>query len=183
VKKFLFAALMVIGSSAMAATVTIDFNEFAPSEIAGFLSVQSKGFEFKTDGTICDDPSDTLSSVSSGGISIRSPVSEPGYCAVGISMESLSGSTFGIESFKLVASGFVYSGTLAGGGAADLSAVVGTGDWLTLASFQVTEASPFYNYLNLDDIVVNVVPIPAAVWLFGSALAGFALLRRPAKAP
>ena len=32
--------------------------------------------------------------------------------------------------------------------------------------------------LSLDNIAINVVPIPAAVWLFGSALAGLGWLRR-----
>jgi hypothetical protein len=30
----------------------------------------------------------------------------------------------------------------------------------------------------IDNIVINVVPIPAAIWLFGSALAGLGWLRR-----
>ena len=34
--------------------------------------------------------------------------------------------------------------------------------------------------VEVDNIVVNVVPIPAAAWLFGSALAGLAFLRRKA---
>jgi hypothetical protein len=33
-------------------------------------------------------------------------------------------------------------------------------------------------YLNLDNVVVTAVPIPAAVYLFGSALAGLGWLRR-----
>jgi len=32
--------------------------------------------------------------------------------------------------------------------------------------------------LNLDNVIVSAVPIPAAVWLFGSALAGLGWMRR-----
>lgn len=38
---------------------------------------------------------------------------------------------------------------------------------------------PRYNSLGLDNLVVTAVPVPAAVWLFGSALAGLGWLRRP----
>jgi hypothetical protein len=37
---------------------------------------------------------------------------------------------------------------------------------------------PQYADLFLDNLTVNVVPIPAAVWLFGSALAGLGWFRR-----
>jgi hypothetical protein len=66
------------------------------------------------------------------------------------------------------------SGTLAGGGAASLGVTVGIGDWLSLEyiSFRA-EGNQFGlggGTVELDNVVVSAVPIPAAVWLFGSGL-------------
>jgi hypothetical protein len=41
--------------------------------------------------------------------------------------------------------------------------------WTGLESVSI-HSSDFYGYMAIDNIVVSVVPIPAAVWLFGSGL-------------
>ena len=79
-----------------------------------------------------------------------------------------------------------FSGGVVGGGGADLSVAVGTGDWLNLQSLELSSfgGGAFSVYeVQMDNIVVSgVVPIPAAVWLFGSALAGLGWIRRQRKA-
>ena len=59
----------------------------------------------------------------------------------------------------------------------------GTGDWLNLESVWFETASCCGMNLEtlsitIDNVDASVVPIPAAVWLFGSALAGLGWMRR-----
>lgn len=68
--------------------------------------------------------------------------------------------------------------------------VLGTGDWLNLKSFRLSAYSGgteppgpgqpayFSHYLQVDNIVVSAVPVPAAVWLFVSALGLLGVQRR-----
>ncbi len=91
------------------------------------------------------------------------------------------------------ASGYGYSGAYGikvGGGYAE--GAVGSGDWLNLEQvvFEISSSCSGsqcgisgqidFDTLNLyiDNVSVSVVPIPAAAWLFGSALAGLGWLRR-----
>ena len=75
-----------------------------------------------------------------------------------------------------------FSGTLFGGGAADLSVPIGTGDWLSLETFRLSSFCPTtpcgYYDVQLDDVTVRAVPIPAAFWLFASALGALGWRRR-----
>ena len=52
-------------------------------------------------------------------------------------------------------------------------------DWTGLSSLVITVDNTAYSsQLLIDNININVVPIPAAAWLFGSALAGLGWMRR-----
>jgi len=105
-------------------------------------------------------------------------------------MRKLDGGAFAIHSLELLlqAEGLYpgttsITGTLAGGGAANLNVTVGTGDWLNLqlVTFAAEGDNSGFAYLTavqIDNINVSEVPIPAAVWLFGSALAGLGWLSR-----
>jgi hypothetical protein len=42
----------------------------------------------------------------------------------------------------------------------------------------VADCCEVFGSLAVDNVTVNVVPLPAAVWLFGSALAGLGWIRR-----
>ncbi len=76
-------------------------------------------------------------------------------------------------------------GGISGGGSISTNDVndLGTGDWLNLSFAEVfggTQSNPPITYgLDVDNIVVGAaVPVPAAVWLFGSALVGLGWVRR-----
>jgi hypothetical protein len=74
-------------------------------------------------------------------------------------------------------------GVMVGGGSVHLSSTaMGTGGWLNLERVQFYSGgngdSSGYALGELDNIVVSAVPVPAAVWLFGSALAGLGWFRR-----
>lgn len=58
--------------------------------------------------------------------------------------------------------------------------VVFDSSWRSLNRVEIVEAYPFSPDISweLDNIAVNVVPIPAAVWLFASALIGLGLVKR-----
>ena len=51
-------------------------------------------------------------------------------------------------------------------------------DFLGVDMIAFSQQWPKYNSIGLDNIEASVVPIPAAAWLFGSALAGLGWLRR-----
>jgi hypothetical protein len=111
-----------------------------------------------------------------------------GCGAAGIVLEAFDGgafSFFGADTFLDVSLDFAnirIIGTKVGGGSA--TGAIGTGDWLNLeqVTFLATASSEigiFSPTFEVDNIVVGAaVPIPAAVWLFGSALAGLGWLRR-----
>ena len=55
---------------------------------------------------------------------------------------------------------------------------IGTGDWLSITSLTIYGPSDFTS-VTLDNVVLGAaVPVPAAVWLFGSALGGLGWMRR-----
>jgi hypothetical protein len=74
------------------------------------------------------------------------------------------------------------SGLKTGGGFVNTSNVadLGSGDWLNLQYVSITNDGPaFAGHVVVDNIAVgSAVPVPAAVWLFGSAIAGLCWLRR-----
>ena len=67
-----------------------------------------------------------------------------------------------------------------------VSAVLFDSDWSNLTRIEVFAATGrdlnTDGFAQFDNITVSIVPIPGAVWLFGSALAGLGWLRRKATA-
>jgi len=177
------AAFLILAFSAISAnagTVLIDFDDVTPEYVFGgnLFDIETKGFTFDA---VTSSASPPEAGVGSGGIFAGAECFAFGAgCGSLIVMEAVNGSAFSIQSIGSWEGSF--EGTLFGGGAADLSAPIGTGDWLSLETFRVRnycELTPCgYFEASLDNVTASVVPIPAAVWLFGSALAGLGWVRR-----
>ena len=115
-----------------------------------------------------------------------------GYCNsggcnyAGISLRREDDGVFALYAFDVDYFGPDYSfrGITADGGSVNLSTPLGTGDWLNLTRVSWDVETPaYFPYaddigVSVDNIVVSAVPVPAAVWLFGSGLAVLGWLRR-----
>lgn len=174
-RAFLALALLGLFAATQASAVTIDFsNPSIPSGGSGDDFV-TDGYRFSFDPMPFPDAYYTRS---------------PGiaYCpGCVLNMESASANTFDVSSFD----GWVFAqdaffdvtGFLDGGGTvsatlASVSSVTQTYNlnWtgLTRLSIGNINGSPTV----VDSITASQVPVPAAVWLFGSALAGLGWIRR-----
>lgn len=60
----------------------------------------------------------------------------------------------------------------------DIISLIGNGGLQNITQAEFWSEYAPYAPVYLDDIVVSAVPVPAAVWLFGSALAALGWLRR-----
>jgi hypothetical protein len=112
-----------------------------------------------------------------------------------ITMRAINGSNFSFYGADILGDATSYGVTLSYGVSGRTSNnwsryardPIGTGDWLDLESVSfVLGASPdpYHTgdigtaFLTVDNINARVIPIPAAAWLFGSALAGLVWARR-----
>ena len=185
--------LLLIGSAAQAAT--IDFEEFGLGDGGGSFGtvLTSQGYEFTGQATAPFTSAEVITGANTGGSNAYGGTTS-GFGADGfgqfvtVTIERAGGGAFAIDSLDYFldtdSNGWTeIRGTLAGGGTTFLTAVtVGTGDWLNLESVTFrAEGNGFgsgFGTVEIDNISVNAVPIPAAVWLFGSALAGLGWMRR-----
>jgi hypothetical protein len=192
--------LLFILGSAQAAPVTIDFEEFSIGDGGGSILpnypvLASQGYELTGDGGPGGPYSSTevLTGTNTGGTnaygSSISGLGQDGFnYHVNVTLEKADGGAFAIHSLDLLMDtdpeGWMeIRGTLAGGGLTFLLGVpVGTGDWLNLESVRFWAEGngfgPGGATVELDNIVVSAVPIPAAVWLFGSGLGLLGWFRR-----
>jgi hypothetical protein len=73
---------------------------------------------------------------------------------------------------------------IAGGAISEWQSLIFDDTWSGIHTLVIDPSSvttgfgAFTGAMNFDNFAANVVPIPAAIWLFGSALAGLAGLRR-----
>lgn len=188
----LFAcALLIFSAVAGASTVTIDFEE-NPADTNG--TVFSKGYELTGQSWDVYSNYDNYVSSSSNGTLAFGGDADGAICnsalcnGVIINLKREDDGSFALYSYDLLTSGVLgdvqVMGTAAGGQTVTLSTPLGTGDWLSLQN--VSFYADNYNggfappiEVQIDNIVVGAaVPIPAAVWLFGSALAGLGWMRR-----
>ena len=195
----LIAVAGFLSAGAQAAPVTIDFEEFNIGDGGGSVFatpiLASQGYELTGSGGPGGPFTSTevLTGTNTGGTNAYggsiSGFGQDGYnYHVDVTLEKADGGAFAIHNLDLFMGtdpeGWTQiRGTLAGGGWVFLSGVpVGTGDWLNLEAVRFwAEGNGFgYGYatVELDNVVVSAVPIPAAVWLFGSALAGLGWLKR-----
>ena len=184
-----YRALVILGwlVAAGAQATTIDFAEFGSEQ--GLGAIQSKGYTLTAVGTgnmppdyaFFGSPTDTFYA----------------YCPdCFMTLENTAGDPFSLFSVDLQMVPpseevtISITGILAGGGTISTSytqdpnvtgftTVTFGSAWQNLSLDSVvfgTGFSPFGHAL--DNIVVSTVPVPAAVWMFGSALLGLAGWRR-----
>jgi hypothetical protein len=196
----LLLILLFMAGSAQAAVVTVDFEGVVGD--GDELSV----VPYVEDGMIVDSPivPSALFGKDSPRISHNSNGSAVfGWCNLNviecdirdlITLSHQSGAVFdllSIDASNLTVSDvgdLLLTGMLSSGGTISTTLsltqnvwstfVLGAG-WVNLDSVAISAINgPLDWDPAIDNIVVNAVPIPAAVWLFGSALAGLGWLRR-----
>jgi hypothetical protein len=193
---FVGLSLWLFMACAHSALITIDFEEFADGPInppSGDMI--SKGFTFD----YLDQGGNGIPVVSAAG----SPNGTQGYanCPSCYAVEQIdvfssSNYVFALNSMDVAGVGsidpaydFIITGFVAGGGTVSFSALgVSTlqtlsfdSSWSSLESFRIeidntNGGNAFASFI--DNVVVEAVPVPAAAWLFGSALAGLGWLKR-----
>lgn len=187
--KKLFALLALLGSGAVQAAlvpVTIDFDELADGPVEA--PIISKGFIL--------DPA--VSGVNPVIDSVLTPGKQMIFCGwctdgvEGISIYSQAGVSFELDSLDAESNGEqLFTGQVIGyleGGGTISQAISTIGTitfdqtWVDLTSidilFNLTSGPITFVVPALDNIALQVVPVPAAVWLFGSALGVMGWLRR-----
>jgi hypothetical protein len=188
--KLVAVSLLLVAGSLQAAPVTIDFEERSVGDSGSdiFDPIQFMGFDIW--GGSSAGPAEILigdNGTQVFGGSIVGPGQDGFGFNVTLVLERSDGGAFALYSLDSFLEADVngstsISGSLAGGGFASLGVPVGTGDWLNLRKLTfVAGGNPFgvgSATAEIDNIVVSAVPIPAAMWLFGSALAGLGWLKR-----
>ena len=177
--KKLLAALPLLCWSVLASAYTIDFEEFAPGTDGPVIS---GGYIISGSGT-CSSGSCPVAGVTSDNTFISVGEQDFFGAAAHIVVERADGQAFALYSLDVVFA--LYDDGITGETAAGdiiTGGLLGQGDWLNIVSFRYSVATPMGDLapaiLELDNIVVSVVPIPAAVWLFGSGLIGLGFLGR-----
>ena len=173
--------LLLLSASANAATVMIDFDGQTPGAGAP-LTID--GYTFSDDGPTSNSVIEESGNNSFGVNDFWT--CQAFSCGMNvIGLDKQDGNNFALHSVGIeISDGGSLSvyGHMAGGGLA--SGLIGSSDWLNLtdvtffAEFTCDPCGGQYNQLTVDNISVSAVPVPAAVWLFGSALAGLGWLRR-----
>ena len=157
---FLFVAILINGPS-LAATITFEEG----SDYYGFV-FESLAYNFSVGGPAEDQ---------------FLLIENSPFDAGAAQMSTLSGEAFSLSSLSVSYTSAKLTGYYAGGGIVQTDWVSGDiilgPEWQGLESVRF-DGSTAYFFTGLDDIVVSTVPVPAAVWLFGSALAGLGWLKR-----
>jgi len=192
VMKGLFTTLFIVvgitfsGVSFAVTTTVIDFEELADGPIEA--PIISKGF-------ILDPAVSGVNPVIDSTFFPGKKMIFCGWCTdgvEGISIYSQAGVSFELDSLDAESNGEqLFTGQVIGyleGGGTISQAIstIGTINfdqtWVNLTSidvlFNLTSGPASFVVPALDNITLQAVPVPAAAWLFGSALAGLGWLRR-----
>jgi hypothetical protein len=195
---FTMMLLLVLGGVAQAAVVTIDFEEYTPNVAVNLPSgdTTSKGFTLDYLDQGAGNPVIQAAASSLNGTQTymncpdcQSPEVIDIYQTLGGSFALMSidigTGPGGTHEFKFI-------GSKSAGGSVtktisstnSMQTITFDGGWSSLDSFslEITPeiVSTFSAASTLDNILLNNVPVPAAVWLFGSGLAALGFLRRKA---
>ena len=180
----IIGVILLLASAANAATVVLDFEEFTPMTYPStYPSLQSQGFDLSTEAGFGVHPD------GDGGYNSQW-LAYCGNCTT--TLQSQTGAAFSLESVDLflpavsVPADFQITGYYAGGGtiAVDLTLDQNVLSyefdpaWSNLDQVVFGTASGSLFFHGVDNITVSAVPVPAAAWLFGSALAGLGWIRR-----
>jgi len=179
--------MVLFANGAFAATINIDFNEanldvtesvLGDPDQTHITSIRSKGFELEY------VPFGNGSFLMSGGPDVAAAWGPDGT----IEMSALDGRLFDLASVDLSSwydTTLTVTGYYAAGGTVTTSFFNIGSVFLTTVNFDSSwtglEKVAFDSAGSpgiIDNITVQAVPIPAAVWLFGSALAGLGWMRR-----
>jgi hypothetical protein len=190
-KVFFLIVLMTISGAANAGTVTIDFDDTLPTYF-GLSSYQEDGFTLTSnvpDGTLIDINNVVRGNlgVFSGGTDSQSLFWGENGSESTISLAADSGLAFALQALDASSLGnlsgqVTLTGTVSGGGsvqqvlnlngALTTYNITGMTDLLALdISF---DGATYFAPFDLDNIQMSVVPLPAGIWLFGSAMLGLA---------
>jgi hypothetical protein len=198
-RQFFFTLLLLASTSAYSSTVTIDFSGATEggiglgatvSEPNGFTFTNTGAFILCTGDSICPLPrGETLGLFGAGG-------------SMTVDMEQDDGTAFDLlqldvlYEFGFCQFGECYEETVQFAAYDQFDVLIAQktanrndgptvtfdSGWQNIHRLVFTTQEPLTgnpeSLGGLDNIQVSVVPVPAAVWLFGSALAGLAWLRR-----
>jgi hypothetical protein len=199
--------LGIISLSAQASSITIDFEEFNIGDGGGVdigpfappgqpsSLITSQGYTFSGNGASDSNPymsAEIVTGTNTGGThAYRGSVGgygQDGYnFSANISLRKTDGGAFAIHSLDLFMNSNGSTEIFGRSGDTGLfvnldGVAVGTGGWLNLQSVSFKAEGdgfgPGFGIVEVDNITVSAVPIPAAAWLFGSALVGLGWMRR-----
>ena len=195
------ALLLVMAAGAQAAVVTVAVIDFdGDGNLSAFPTVSHSENNFtltsnQPGGTLIDNDNLVRAAIGAPGVGADSNAI---FFGANFATSTLTlahdnaGYSFDLTSFDAsslynAAGVLTLNGTLAGGGSvsqninltSDLTTINVTGmDGLSSLDFTFDgQFAPF----DIDNITVNVIPIPAAVWLFGSAMGLLTFMRRRAR--
>jgi hypothetical protein len=174
-------ALFLLGSvTANAATVTITFDDPATETYWTFDDPYSGG----TVDVVEKEGFDVLASGLGGTSDDRNAtgyfITLDGYYAdMPVSIYRVDGGAFTLHSFDAEGlSNFDYRLADGGGGSASDLAQLPGGVLSNVTRVDFNAHRGIYDLVSIDNIVVSAVPVPAAIWLFGSGLGLLGWFRR-----
>jgi hypothetical protein len=192
-KIFMMTGALMVGGIAQAASVTVDFDDTLPTYF-GLSTYQEDGFTLTSnvpDGTLIDVNNVVRGNLGifSGGTDSQSLFWGANGSTSTISFANDAGDAFSLLAFDAsslanLSGQLTLTGTLAAGGSVNqllnldsmLTTYSITGmDGLSALSISF-DGGAYFAPFDLDNVELSIVsapvPVPAAVWLFSSALAG-----------
>ena len=198
-RSLILVVSFVLTSPVQANLLTIDFEGVvADDEIAGGLSsyVEDGMALMHTDTQAAIFGSDTVNNNTNGtAIFGWCNIDSGGFCVPGssLNLSQEAGALFDLLSLDssnlqtgMTPNDLLVTGYLSGGGTVQTTLNLAQDTWNTYTfdtswtdlNYVTIEGADVGANLAIDNIVVSTVPVPAAVWLFCSALAGLGWMRR-----